>query len=346
MNDIKELLIKEGIIQDAFDYQGLDPELVETYQYFEKSFQQLYQYYADGFHLNNCVFYIKKSYQCNAFARRAENYNIIGITNGYPVLMKEKLANKFFSNSIFIALINDKSTSEAYCELHEDQNFNFHEFVLNCSIQYTFSHEFQHILQFNASKIFKDILYSENLDKSNFSLKKHAWEFDADRMASYEVLKYAFSAYRNLKNKENEKLKCLFYIALASMVITKNLFYFGVMNQINPTYTINKQDFYTRQFSHPHPLVRIYNIIEYFYENIKNDFQKLEIDFQQILDNILGISNLYFDNLIPEKNVMQNYFEDTIKFIDEINGYSQEIYDFAIKEKSIKKLLKKRRINF
>ncbi|WP_148763998.1 hypothetical protein [Dolichospermum sp. UHCC 0315A] len=185
MDDIKEILIEKGIIQ-VFDYQELDTELIDTYQYFEKKFQELYQLSADVFHLDNCFFYISNSYKCNAFAGIIENHNIIGITNGYPVLIKDKFNDKFFSNSLCIAFINEKSISDAYCDLHEDQNFKFNEFVLNCSIEYTFAHEFQHILQFNSSKISKDILYSENLDKNDFNLKKHSWEFDADRMASYQ----------------------------------------------------------------------------------------------------------------------------------------------------------------
>ncbi|MBD2568213.1 hypothetical protein [Anabaena lutea] len=347
MDDIKEILIEKGIIK-VFDYQELDTDLIDTYNYFENKFQELYQCKADIFHLDNCFFYISNSYRCNAFAGRIENHNIIGITNGYPVLIKDKFNDNFFSNSLCIAFLNKKSISDAYCDLHEDQNFKLNEFVLNCSIEYTFGHEFQHILQFNSSKISKDALYSENLDiiNNDFNLKKHTWEFDADRMASYEVLKYAFSVYTNLKNKDNEKLKCLFYIALASIVITKNLFYFGVMNQFNQEYTINKQDFYTKQFSHPHPLVRIFNIIDYFYDNVKDDFPKLEIDSQELFNNVLGISTLYFNNLIPNQNVMENFNQDIKDNIDEIYRYSQELYDFAIKDKSIKKLLKKRGIKF
>ncbi|MBW4541599.1 MAG: hypothetical protein KME43_21000 [Myxacorys chilensis ATA2-1-KO14] len=344
MNDTKEILTKKGIIKNVFDYQGLDTELINIYQHFEKKFQELCQSYADAFHLDNCVFYISNNNSCNAFAAKIENHNIIAITNGYPVLIKDKFDDKFFSNSLFIAFINEKSISEAYCDLHEDQYFKFSEFVLNCSVKYTFSHEFRHILQFNSFDIFKDFLYAENLDKNSFDMKKHAWEFDADRMASFEVIKYTFRIYRNLKNRDNEKLKCMFYIALASIVITKNLFYFGVIDQITQDYTINKQDFYTKRFSHPHPLVRIHNMVEHSYNNIKHDFPELEIDFQQLLNNVLGISRLYFNNLIPGQNAMQNYFEDASRFADDINEYNGELYDFAIKDKSIKRLLKKRGI--
>jgi len=189
-------------------------------------------------------------------------------------------------------------------------------------------------------------LYSENLDKNGFSLKKHAREFDADRMASFEVLKYTFSVYSSLNDKNNEKFKCMLYIALASIVITKNLFYFGLTNPIDSECTIDKQDFYIKQYSHPHPLVRIYSMLEYFYVNIKNDFPELNIDPQEILNNVVGISKIYFDNIIPNQNIMQNFFEDSKKFINEINCYNQELYNVAIKDKYIKALLKKRGIKF
>ncbi|WP_088890673.1 hypothetical protein [Leptolyngbya ohadii] len=347
MKDIREISIKKGIIKSAFDYQELDSNLIEVYEYFEEKFKNLYQSYAGIFCLDNCIFYISEDYyRCNAFAGIVQNHNIIGITNGYPILMKDRFDEKYFSNIVCIGFINEKIISDAYCDLYEDQNFKFDEFMLNCSIQYTFRHEFQHILQFNSSRLLKNSLCSENLDKSGFSLRKHAWEFDADRMACYEVLKYTFSVYRSLKDKGNEKLKCIFYIALASIVITKNLFYFGVTNPISLEYTIDKQDFYTKQYSHPHPLVRICNMIEYFYSNIKNDFPDINIDPQEILNNVLGISKIYFDNLISNQNIMQDYFKDAIKFADEINSYNQELYNFAIKDESINALLRRQQIRF
>ena len=92
--------------------------------------------------------------------------------------------------------------------------------------------------------------------------------------------------------------------------------------------------------------MRIFNIIDYFRDNIKDDFPTMEIDSQELFNNVLGISNLYFDNLIPNQNAMQLFFQDIKDNIDEIYRYNQELYDFAIKDKSIKKLLKKRRIKF
>ncbi len=118
MKDIKEISIMKGVIKSAFDYQGLDADLIITYKYFEEKFKNLYQSYADIFCLDNCVFYISEDYyRCNAFAGRIEDYNIVGITNAYPVLMKDKFDDKYFSNIICIGFINEKSISDAYVDL-------------------------------------------------------------------------------------------------------------------------------------------------------------------------------------------------------------------------------------
>ncbi len=342
MSSLKNKLIKMEIIKDVFDYQGLDDNLVYYYTYFEKKFQELLKNYADVYNLKNCFFYIKDGNFCNAFASKIQNYNIIGITNAYPILMKDKFDKKFFSN-----IINNKSISDAYADLYADPTFQFNDFMLDCTIQYTFSHEFRHLLQFNSSLIPNNFDYSENIDTTNFNIKKHAWEFDADRMAAYEVLKYVFKVHRKMQNRCNEKLLCLMYLALSSMFITKDLFHFGIINQTNSkNYTINKQDFYTKKYSHPHPLVRQYNIFEFFHDSIKDDFPHLKLDTQELLNNILGISKLYFDELIPNQ---KGFYIDDMKstdLLDAIKEYNGELYDYAIKDNSIRNLLTSQGVYF
>ncbi|MCK4261018.1 MAG: hypothetical protein KAX49_18730 [Halanaerobiales bacterium] len=342
----KELLIKHKVIEDAFDYQGFDPKISKIYAYFENSFQKLFDDYASVFNINDCCFYIKNDVRCNAFASKKKGYNIIGITNGYPILLKNKFRKEYFENILLAALINEKPLSEAYCDLYEDSDFDFSEFLLKCSIKFTFNHEFQHILQFNSiRKNNNNYLLHENLEMSEFNMKKHIWEYDADRIACYEVLKYVFGVYRKLKDKNDEKLKCLLFVGCASMIITQNLFYFGIMNQIYPKYSIKKVEFYITKYSHPHPLVRCMNILECYYNSIASDFQNLTIDPQQLLNNTVYIMKLYFDALVPEQNIIDHFFSELSVHLDDINQYNQELYDFAIKDTAIRNLLLSRNIN-
>lgn len=336
----RELLIKHKVIEDVFDYRDIDPEIAEIYAYFENSFQDLFESYANIFNINDYCFYIKSDNKCNAFASKRKGYNIIGITNGYPILLKRKFDKEYFKNIILAGILNKTSLYEAYCDLEEDADFDFSKFILDCSIKFTFNHEFRHILQFDCDTHNGDkCLLQENLEIAGVDLKKHAWELDADKIASFEVLKYVFSIYSKLEDKNDEKLTCLLFVGCASMIITESLFYFGVMNQLEAKYSINKMDFYIKENSHPHPLVRCMNILEYYFDNITNDFPRLRIDAQELLNNTSGIMKLYFDSLIPNNDIISCFFDDIEMYLDDINRYKQELYDFAIQEETLRKLL-------
>ncbi|MGB4659804.1 MAG: hypothetical protein WBI07_11515 [Mobilitalea sp.] len=186
----------------------------------------------------------------------------------------------------------------------------------------------------------------ENVDTNEFDQRKHVWEYDADRMASFEVLKYVFSIYRMFTVKSDAKLKCLILIGCSSMFLTKNLFYYGVINQLKVKYSINKMDFYTKEKSHPHPIVRCFNIMEYYYDNITNDFPRLKISPDKLLTNALGIMKLYFDSLIPDQDTIRHLFNDLEIHLDDINQYNNELYDLAINDNAIRTLLISRNIYF
>ncbi len=344
----QELLVKYKVIEDVFEYRDIDSsEILEIYSYFDNTFQELFESYASLFNIKDCCFYIKSDDTCNAFASKRKGYNILGITNGYPILLKRIFDKKYFRSILLAGIINEKTVSEAYCDLYEDSDFDFSKFILDCSIRFTFNHEFEHILQLNYNSfINKDCLLHENVDMNEFDLKKHVWEFDADRMASYEVLKYEFSIYRKLKVKCDAKLKCLILIGCGSMFITKNLFYFGIINKLEAKYSIDKMDFYTKEKSHPHPLVRCFNIMEYYYDNVTSDFPRLKITPDELFINALGIMKLYFNSLIPDQDTISYFFNDLEIHLDDINQYNKELYDLAINDKAIRNLLISRKIAF
>lgn len=343
-----ELLKSKGIIKNVFEYEGLNNSLEETYKLFEERFQELLSFSSEIFKIKNPVFYIENGFSCNASASRIAEYNIISITNGYPILMHEKFNKEYFTKVVLVALLNERKISDAYADLLEDSNFEFNQFILECSIEYTFNHEFRHLLQFNSTDEKVDYLFKENLTKDQFDIKKHAWEFDADRMATYEVLKYVFQEAVRLKARKNDKFICLLFLGLSSMVITKVLFYFGIMNQPQQeqNYFVRKQEFYTNKYSHPHPLIRVSNIMEYYIENIKNDFPDVKIDSQTLLNNVTGILKLYLDSIVPKNKIIQDFFDDWNTYSKEIDTYNNEIYDYAIKDNSIRNLLVSRGVKF
>ena len=327
---------------DAFDFNCVDSEMRDTYEYFDSKFKSLLESYAPLFGIENYSFYIKDDDNFNAFAKKTDSENIIGITNGYAIILKDKFNPKYFENIIFIGILNKPEISDAMIELYEDKTFDFTEFLLECSIKFTFHHEFQHLLQRNSIK--KTEFYFEEIPNAKkFSMRSHALEFDADRMAAFEVLKFAFAYSRKLENKSNNQLKCLIYMACSSMVLTIYLLHFGLSSQPNEPYKITENPFYLKERTHPHPFVRIENILEFYYDNATNDFKNLDIDAQELLKNVLGIVNQYFNQLNIQEYSIENIFTS---HTDEINEYLQEIYDFAIKMPEILNVLKSRNISF
>ena len=337
----KKLLLKHGIIADIFDYEFLDDELIHTYSFFESRFEELFKSRAEIFKINDCHFYIKNGFGFNAFAKRIKGYNLIGVTNGY-IIHTSKIFHENYFKYIFLAgLKAEKNLSDAFVYLEEDINFQFSSYMMNCSIEFTFGHEFQHILQFNSTKISANYEFSENLDESEFSMQKHAWEFDADRFGSFDVLKYAFKVYRNLDYKNLEILRCLIYSGISSIITMRMLFYFSILD---PNQQIKVQNFYTKEFSHPHPFLRIFNIIEFSIDSANDLFPELKIEAQDMLNNTLIISGIFLESFLPNQNLLMFFLK--ILDIESINLYNNDLYEYAVKDEVIKKLLKTRRINF
>lgn len=261
--------------------------------------------------------------------------------------MFEAFDEKYFSSISILLLslvnLNEVSITDGYADLHEINNFRVNKFMLDCSTQFTFGHEFQHILQFNSSKIIVDSYRSENLDLSEFDIKRHAWELDADWFAMWEVLKYIFEVKREYKIKDDNIFKCLLFLGLGSVCITKTLSYFGAWNFKQK---VQKIDFYTKKYSHPHPLVRLLNIIDGFYDQIVDLFPNLNIDKQSLLNNALGTIKIYFNSFAPNKEIITDIFNDMDLNLDTANNYKSELYDVSINDDAIRTLLIKRGINF
>ncbi|MFA1563343.1 hypothetical protein [Aliivibrio fischeri] len=337
---LKTKEISDQIELNEFDYSFLSPELTSIYRAYKSKFQTLFEQYSDAWGLENCYFYIKSSDVCNASATKFNEFNLINITNGYPILMNKKLQSDFFKNVLFIALINDKSINDAYVDVFEKFGNNLIEFINNCSVNFTFHHEFRHILQFNFSPSNRNFDFSENFSSdSKFKMAKHAWEYDADRSTVYRVLRFAYQTFVDLGLSTPEQLKCVFYLALSSIILTKNLFYFNVINDHTNREKIRPNGFYTKMYSHPHALVRIVNVLSYFIDCANDDHENLKMDLQETINNVLKINKLYFESLHEESNFTNQFVEQWGAHSNKINSYNNELYEFSIRNKSIKSLL-------
>lgn len=85
--------------------------------------------------------------------------------------------------------------------------------------------------------------------------------------------------------------------------------------------------------------------MKHFFENINDEFADLSIDSQTFLNNCMGILKLYLDMIFPKKNSMEIVFEDLKICLEDINKYNQELYDCAVQDKAVSRILDYRRTN-
>lgn len=336
--EYKKIIIKHDL--KVLNTEGYNEDIIKVYDKFQRKFEGLIKLYSSVFDIKPPMFYIKESLTCNAFAQRLDGQNIIGINQGYPILMSCKFTEELFSKILFAAFINEKEVSDAFAELYESKDFQFSEYMLDCSIQFTFHHEFRHVRQFDALRNNNNLFFSENFSVREFDFRKHIWEYDADKSAAHQVLLFAFSTYRKSGCKSQGILKCLLYCALSSLVITQSLFNFGLISQPNKPYIIKVNEFYTKKNWHPHPTVRALNLLDSFKATLEDGWPQLIIETQDLLNNSLGISKLYFDVLLPNSDAGALIFNNMFNYIDESNQYNELLHKYALTDSAIKKLIK------
>lgn len=327
---------------DALDTTGFGSETSKIYNYFHQEFKSLLNLSVEVHQMKPVVFYIKSSLSCNAFAQRIAGQNIMGITQGYPILMSAKFNDLFFEKIIFAAFYNDKDVSDGFAELYGSNDFKFSQYMLDCSIRFTFYHEFRHLRQFDVRHSHEDLFLSENYLARDFDLDKHILEYDADKSAGHQVVLFAVSIHRKLGLKSKGILKCLLYCALGSLIVTKAIFYFGIMGQIDPPFNLSITEFYTKENWHPHSAVRALNLLDTFTVSMEDGFPKLGVKTQDLVTNGLGIAKLYFDVLLPNSDTSGLIFDNMFNFIDEANAYNDFLHSEALKNPVIQKLIKSR----
>lgn len=310
-----------------FKTECFDENLVQVYEKIEKIFKDLLNKYAEIYGIENSVFYFDNLRYCSSSATNIGNsLNVIKLSCAYPILMYEKLfvKNELESNQII---------SKLYFELLND-NFDLKGFFLESSVRFTFFHELRHLIQFEN----KNNIFSEK-PEMEFSLDRHIYEFDADLFAMRYILDYVFDVYEKLETKTEKNFKSLLNIALASVISTYLLFYFKDIDHFNSK-RISKfhDEFYTNSKTHPHNLIRVINIIEFYGENIRANYpvNQANVDYMKYSFEIVNI--FLQDTIESDFNLATFYFDELEKNLASVNSYVKLLNDISEKHEKISRL--------
>ena len=325
-NKLEELL-NTGVVKksDICDLNSLDDDSV--HREFYNFFYELIEKMSIKYSVSPLYFYIDPFLSCSSKSTFIKGLYLIRISKGYPLVYQ----NILYTQNTFS--LNTK-IQELYGGLLNSTGFDLNDFFLKSSMNFTFYHEFRHLLQSND----KEFSFSENSTKSEFSSERHLLEFDADRIGARHLMDYAFDRYEILSDKNPENLKLLLILSLGSVVVTFLLYEYKALDIYNPI-PKEPEEFYLEERTHPHTLIRLAHIFEFYSENVKVNYPNLNIGLIDFLKYSIEVAGIFFmDNF--EVEIVGNYLQEFALNLDKINSYNQKLFDESSKQPRIKELMK------
>jgi hypothetical protein len=234
-----EIISETGIkIEQIFDF-SLSPYLEELSKVFE--------FYRKTLDINSLRYNLKKSYifylndkSVNAKAGISDKYNIICINSGLII---------FLIQNIFEKEELDKNLKFDYKEIYNFLDNPIHILMYQVALHFTFYHELGHLVQ--KSEILKSFICERPTGINDFDLKMHKLEFDADSFSATSIgahiHQYAFKIF-------GEKLNSYQVESVIEIFCTSILLYFL-------SFESYKEKIYYEESTHPHPIIRILNVI-------------------------------------------------------------------------------------
>ena len=298
-------LIKYFDFQNGDEYQKVFEDFFSNFQYFFTKEKSNYNY------PNPYLAFIEED-GINAFAGKTDDFSLIGI-NADTVRQLHQLFIGVDLESILSENLNKYRIMEEVGE----ENF-VTKLYYNCQM-FIFFHEFGHIVQnIDGSSKFQN----EMVNQAHFSEIQHLKEYDADQFAAILMASSTGSWMERLEGN----LKVEFYNKeVAEMLLVTVCVGCFITFLIFQKRT---RDFYTKEWSHPHPSIRagyiMETIIRAFQENNKGRF---EIDHKVIINDAFEITRSVVNDASSRKTIFESiddfskFYEIWVKNGDEIKGY-------------------------
>lgn len=229
---------------------------------------------AKMYGVERCHFVFKNDISINARAESVNSEGLILINSGLLVW----LIQNFFEQDI---LHEELSVEYSYVISSFDIKVNHLMYQFN--LQFAFYHELAHIIQ--KSELMKVGLNERADESKEFSYERHKLEIDADSFSSLSlsahILQYAKKSFGD--EIDADKVEALIALLVSSFMI-----YFLSLDNESRVYYYEK--------THPHPYVRVMNIITIIVGYLKKAFLgegvSMELDSTRIARSIIDISKI------------------------------------------------------
>lgn len=246
----------------------------------------------------------------------------------FAIIINKKLMvdckERFLDNEKLNAYIEEK-----YKHVADNLDMKVSELAFQVATQFTFYHELAHLLQFTKNT--EQIELYENVDiESEYSLEKHILEINADAFASVNIVVEIIEYLEEIIQKNS---------SIDELIIKDILIIVGIclLNHIISFY-VKDLSFYIDEKKHPHPLLRMINIIIIFSEYIKdikvsgNPVESKREIFKTIIhfyeDKVSqNIFNIDFSQFI---SIGKDKLDEMINYLDRLNNFDLDNFGNAI----------------
>lgn len=279
-NDIK-LSQEKGVIakSDIFDYR--ETPLEHLFDNYYKFCREHLDNSIEIYNLNPSIIIFTNSLVPNAKAQFSNDTFSIHINLG----LFKKCADSYLNNKKLDEYLNNK-----YSDLLSDFDNPLTALAFQVSTQFTYYHEFAHLIQF--SKVREQFDLQERYDKEvPYDIEKHSLEINADSLASIAIAthiqQYIIKSFG--KNISQEKVE-LTIILICSCLL----------NYV-ATFCDDVSEIYFEKYYHPHPFLRLFainlNILNYLNQSTFFAENGIEIKMNELFKRTLD----FYEDLEQEK---------------------------------------------
>lgn len=275
---IEELKAKALVpVGDIFEYEF--SEIKDIYQGYFQFCQENLTEECNDFDIQPAKFYYRTEYGINARAGLQSGYFIIGVNmqtiHSLYDLFYEK--NDIFETAPFLL--------ENYKKLIDKFDVPTGHLMFQLATLFTFYHERAHLIQ--KSDLLSTTLFEQPTatNEHEFSIERHVIEMDADLDASHNICFHLVEYFKKLdpNDKTSENLQKILSLGIASIFSYFLLYYKDSMK------------IYYKEYTHPHPLVRISYILDCFVRvaeiNLPGDFK---IDLRKTIREGFIITDTFY----------------------------------------------------
>lgn len=301
---------------DIFDFRGLP---------IQEHFEGLYKFCRNNLDINSekeniapNIFLYTNSFDINAKAGFIKGQNVILINLG---LMKNCLLS-YSENKKLNEFVENK-----FPELIKKLDNPLSHLAFQLTTQFTYYHELAHLFQFCKKK--NEIELQERKNEDGYDPIKHKLEINADTYASIAIATHLQQYIDKIFGNEIDQKTATDTIKILGACLLNYVINFS-----------DKAEIYIDKYSHPHPFLRLLNIILNISNHIESMpnlkeknislngreiFQSILEFYQDLEDN--GIFPTQFSDLVYKNEA---FYNDILNYIEELLNFDNSEYEDAM----------------